>query len=101
MPSIRPPSIFDTPLVRSTTSRWPRRTFEPRVTTTFPTSRRPPDVRCLLLRTGIGNIVEAVLIGVLLTLFYRRSVALWPVVLAHYLTDHRARRSCAHGSFQG
>jgi hypothetical protein len=38
MPSIRPPSIFDTPLVRSTTSRWPRRTFEPRVTTTFPTS---------------------------------------------------------------
>ena len=37
--------------------------------------------------TGIGNIVEAVLIGVLLMLFYRRSVALWPVVLAHYLTD--------------
>jgi CAAX protease family protein len=38
-------------------------------------------------RTGIGNIVEAVLIGVLLMLFYRRSAALWPVVLAHYLTD--------------
>ena len=37
--------------------------------------------------TGIGNIVEAVLIGALLMLFYRRSVALWPVVLAHYLTD--------------
>jgi CAAX protease family protein len=37
--------------------------------------------------TGIGNIVEAVLIGVLLMLFYRRSVALWPVVLAHYMTD--------------
>ena len=37
--------------------------------------------------TGIGNSVEAVLIGVLLMLFYRRSVALWPVVLAHYLTD--------------
>jgi hypothetical protein len=37
--------------------------------------------------TGIGNIVEAVLIGVLLMLFYRRSAALWPVVLAHYLTD--------------
>jgi CAAX protease family protein len=37
--------------------------------------------------TGIGNIVEAVLIDVLLMLFYRRSVALWPVVLAHYLTD--------------
>src|SRR5262249_26604616 len=35
--------------------------------------------------TGIGNIVEAVLIGVLLMLFYRRSAALWPVV--HYLTD--------------
>jgi len=37
--------------------------------------------------TGIGNIVEAVLIGVLLTLFYRRSAALWPVVLGHCLTD--------------
>jgi membrane protease YdiL (CAAX protease family) len=37
--------------------------------------------------TGIGNIVEAVLIGVLLMLFYRRSATLWPVVLAHYLTD--------------
>ena len=37
--------------------------------------------------TGIGNIVEAVLIGILLMLFYRRSAALWPVILAHYLTD--------------
>jgi CAAX protease family protein len=37
--------------------------------------------------TGLGNIVEAVLIGVLLMLFYRRSAALWPVVLGHYLTD--------------
>jgi uncharacterized protein len=37
--------------------------------------------------TGIGNIAEAVLIGVLLMLFYLRSAALWPVVLAHYLTD--------------
>jgi hypothetical protein len=37
--------------------------------------------------TGIGNIVEAVLIGVLLMLFYRRPAALWPVVLGHYLTD--------------
>ena len=36
---------------------------------------------------GSGNIVEAVLIGALLMLFYQRSVALWPVVLAHYLTD--------------
>ena len=37
--------------------------------------------------TGVGNIAEAVLIGLLLMLFYLRSVALWPVVLAHYLTD--------------
>jgi uncharacterized protein len=37
--------------------------------------------------TGFGNIVEAVLIGILLMLFYRRSAALWPVVLGHYLTD--------------
>ena len=37
--------------------------------------------------TGIGNIVEAIIMGVLLMLFYRRSAALWPVVLAHYLTD--------------
>lgn len=37
--------------------------------------------------TGIGNIVEAVLIGVLLMLFYRRSAALWPVVLGHYFID--------------
>jgi uncharacterized protein len=37
--------------------------------------------------TGIGNIVEALSIGVLLMLFYRRSATLWPVVLAHYLTD--------------
>jgi hypothetical protein len=36
---------------------------------------------------GVGNIAEAVLIGLLLMLFYLRSVALWPVVLAHYLTD--------------
>jgi uncharacterized protein len=27
------------------------------------------------------------LIGILLMLFYQRSMALWPVVLAHYLTD--------------
>jgi uncharacterized protein len=37
--------------------------------------------------TGVGNIVEATLMGVLLILFYRQSAALWPVVLAHYLTD--------------
>jgi membrane protease YdiL (CAAX protease family) len=37
--------------------------------------------------TGVGNIAEAVLVGILLMLFYQRSKALWPVVLAHYLTD--------------
>jgi uncharacterized protein len=37
--------------------------------------------------TGVGNITEAMLIGILLMLFYQRSMALWPVVLAHYLTD--------------
>jgi membrane protease YdiL (CAAX protease family) len=37
--------------------------------------------------TGVGNILEAALMGVLFMLFYRRSGALWPVVLAHYLTD--------------
>jgi membrane protease YdiL (CAAX protease family) len=37
--------------------------------------------------TGVGNIAEAMLIGILLMLFYQRSMALWPVVLAHYLTD--------------
>jgi hypothetical protein len=37
--------------------------------------------------TGVGNIVEAAMMGVLLMLFLRRSEALWPVVLGHYLTD--------------
>jgi membrane protease YdiL (CAAX protease family) len=37
--------------------------------------------------TGIGNILEAVIMGVLLMLFYSRSTALWPVVIGHYLTD--------------
>ena len=37
--------------------------------------------------TGIGNIVEATMMGVLLMLFLRRSAALWPVVLSHYLID--------------
>jgi uncharacterized protein len=36
---------------------------------------------------GVGNIVEATMTGILLMLFFRRSEALWPVVLAHYLTD--------------
>jgi hypothetical protein len=37
--------------------------------------------------TGVGGIVEAAMMGVLLMLFLRRSEALWPVVLGHYLTD--------------
>jgi uncharacterized protein len=37
--------------------------------------------------TGVGNIVEATMIGVLLMLFLQRSAALWPVVLGHYVTD--------------
>jgi CAAX protease family protein len=37
--------------------------------------------------TGLGNIVEAVMMGVLLMLFLQRSAALWPVVLGHYLVD--------------
>src|SRR5271169_112356 len=36
---------------------------------------------------GVGNIVEATVMGVLLMLFLRRSEALWPIVLGHYLTD--------------
>ncbi len=37
--------------------------------------------------TGIGNVLEAALMGALFMLFLKRSEALWPVVLAHYLTD--------------
>jgi uncharacterized protein len=37
--------------------------------------------------TGVGNIVEAVMMGILLMLFFLRSAALWPVVLGHYLID--------------
>ena len=37
--------------------------------------------------TGVGNILEAVLMGVLFMLFLQRSGSLWPVVLSHYLTD--------------
>ncbi len=37
--------------------------------------------------TGIGNISEAALMGVLFMVFLQRSGALWPVVLSHYLTD--------------
>jgi len=37
--------------------------------------------------SGVGNAVVAIVMGVLLMLFFRRSVALWPVVIAHYLVD--------------
>jgi hypothetical protein len=37
--------------------------------------------------TGLGNIVEATVMGALLMLFLQRSAALWPVVLGHYLID--------------
>jgi len=36
---------------------------------------------------GVGNIVGAAMLGVLLMLFLQRSQALWPVVLGHYLID--------------
>jgi membrane protease YdiL (CAAX protease family) len=37
--------------------------------------------------SGIGNILTAAAIGILFMVMYRRSGALWPVVLAHYLVD--------------
>jgi uncharacterized protein len=37
--------------------------------------------------TGVGNIVQATLAGILLMLFLQRSGALWPIVLCHYLAD--------------
>ena len=37
--------------------------------------------------TGFGNIGAAVVIGGLLMMLYRRSGALWPAVLGHYLSD--------------
>jgi CAAX protease family protein len=37
--------------------------------------------------TGIGNVLLAATFGILLMIMYRRSGALWPVVLAHYLVD--------------
>jgi uncharacterized protein len=36
---------------------------------------------------GLGAVVEVSIVGTLLMLFYQRSGALWPAVLAHYLTD--------------
>ena len=37
--------------------------------------------------TGLGNVLFATLVGILLMLMYLRSRALWPVVLTHYLAD--------------
>jgi membrane protease YdiL (CAAX protease family) len=36
---------------------------------------------------GLGVVFEAASMGILLMLFYRRSGALWPAVLAHYLVN--------------
>jgi membrane protease YdiL (CAAX protease family) len=36
---------------------------------------------------GLGNVFAATMIGILLMLMLKRSAALWPVVLAHYLVD--------------
>jgi membrane protease YdiL (CAAX protease family) len=36
---------------------------------------------------GLGSMVEVAMIGILLMLFFQRSGALWPAVLAHYLID--------------
>jgi membrane protease YdiL (CAAX protease family) len=37
--------------------------------------------------SGAGNVIAAALIGGLLMVFYQRCGALWPAILAHYLTD--------------
>ncbi|CCD90512.1 membrane hypothetical protein [Bradyrhizobium sp. ORS 375] len=37
--------------------------------------------------SGLGNVTTAALLGAGFTLMLQRSVALWPVVLAHYLID--------------
>jgi membrane protease YdiL (CAAX protease family) len=36
---------------------------------------------------GFGNVVLATVVGGLLMLMFRRSAALWPVALAHYVVD--------------
>ncbi|MBR1124438.1 CPBP family intramembrane metalloprotease [Bradyrhizobium lablabi] len=36
---------------------------------------------------GVGNVLLAATIGIPLMVMYRRSGALWPVILAHYLVD--------------
>jgi membrane protease YdiL (CAAX protease family) len=37
--------------------------------------------------TGLGNMIGVSITGALFMLFYQRSGALWPLVLAHYLVD--------------
>ncbi|WP_347339847.1 CPBP family intramembrane glutamic endopeptidase [Bradyrhizobium aeschynomenes] len=37
--------------------------------------------------TGLGNVTTAALVGAGLAVMLQRSVALWPVILAHYLID--------------
>jgi membrane protease YdiL (CAAX protease family) len=36
---------------------------------------------------GLGSVVTATILGALLMLMFKRSVALWPVALAHYSVD--------------
>jgi uncharacterized protein len=36
---------------------------------------------------GLGSVVTATIIGALLMLMFKRSIALWPVALAHYSVD--------------
>jgi hypothetical protein len=37
--------------------------------------------------TGLGSVIGVSMTGALFMLFYQRSVALWPVILAHYFVD--------------
>jgi CAAX protease family protein len=37
--------------------------------------------------SGLGNVFLATMMGILFTLMLKRSVALWPVALAHYVVD--------------
>jgi membrane protease YdiL (CAAX protease family) len=37
--------------------------------------------------TGLGSLINASVLGALFMVIYRRSGALWPAVLAHYLVD--------------
>jgi hypothetical protein len=44
-------------------------------------------VRRISLVTGLGNVLPTTTVCILLMLVLRRSGALWPTVLAHYLVD--------------